>query len=637
KKLLVFLALITILLVGVFVFALTQAGTIIAKFKPELETQVGNALGSKFSVEKIDFVAFPTTSLQLSDLRLEDPRDSNKALSVQGGTLRIGLISLLQGKLDIQTLELISPNISLRQTSKGLLIDGLQLKGPKTKNAKLKTEDQSLSSPDSKRDEVEGKRTPSQGLPSWLAVQLQKIAISGGEIRFAQKPSHQPMILKDIEFSSALSIQDSNVHLANVKFGLNLEETGTLSTTVAEGEYSLGTGSLNASDISLKANHPQAKDISLTLDSIAFDGKIAKIPASRLTLTAPVVGKIATSVKDLQYSLAGQKIEFPDTQTEILDGNLAASGAFSLPSQSGNIVFAASNIHYQTEVVNGKGDIRAENGKLNFQNIFFQLFGGELQMQGTANPFQADLPFSGDIDISKMKLEQMLKFIQPGNPIAVTGLLESLDLKVGGSVKPNLLDSLQAGGSVTIRDGEFTGGNLPAMVLKAIRDVPFLNEALLGAVPEDYQRDLDGNTTPIKLLNSTFSIQEKQILVRTLDMQSAIFSLESAGNIGFDTSLDLDTTFRFIPAFSVAFSSKVKEMKRLMDDRDQLVIPLSLKGKASAPIILPNMKEIMKLGAGQVIKEKASELLDKALGKKKDGTQSKEGAIVEGVGKLFGF
>jgi hypothetical protein len=181
---------------------------------------------------------------------------------------------------------------------------------------------------------------------------------------------------------------------------------------------------------------------------------------------------------------------------------------------------------------------------------------------------------------------------------------------------------------MTLRNGTFTGGNLVSLVLQSLQELPFVSGTVEGAIPAAHSEEIASPNTAIEELTSKARVAGEQINITSLTMKSPLFLLESKGTIGFDQSLNLKTTFRFTPTLSLAIVAKVRELNKLLDNENRLVIPLQLLGTASAPVVVPNIEEIMKLGAGKVLQEKAADLIGKAFGK---GTSSKSGK------KLFGF
>ncbi|MCI5066166.1 hypothetical protein MRY87_10615 [bacterium] len=668
KFLLILIATLFVGALGIGIFAYTQADKLIAKLKPEIEKRGSEALATDLSIGDIRLGFHPSPYLQVERIQLVEPKNPDRKLLVNGGGIEVGLLDLLLGKLSIHSVELNGLQVRAQQTSGGVSIEGLPQK-PKQKVQ------QKTPSGEEKRPAKKGAGTPAAP-PSWLQVDLDSLAVSETELHF-QTLQGDLFRVEDGALRTTLSLQgprailaaltlsaevtaekkeqqylqsalqvdlsQGSVHLGSLRGSLKQVQLGatlpshdiTLTSSLSNVDFDGKEISTKIKQLSGEATHPAATSpITFSLKDVQYDGTGAVLPEGEIALALQEIGEVRTLLRDITFALPQQRAAIGSLRTELLGGAFSVKGGYTVPSQSGGFDFSLEKIQYLGEPISGKGSLKATNGTFTLRDTQFNAFDTSITPSLTAKPFTAALPFSVEATTQNLPIERALALAMKGEKAPITGTLQQLQFAARGNAKERPAETLTADAKLAVVNGTFTGGNLPALVLRAMKDIPFLNEAVFGSVPEEYQGELNGDTTPIRSLQTEIAIADQVITAQSLSLESSLFSMKSEGTIRFDSTLNLKTTFRFIPALSLSLASKVTELNKLLDEKQQLVIPLQITGKANAPIILPNMKEIMKLGAGKVIEEKATELLNKALGSSTKKGESSKGDLVKG---LLGF
>ena len=626
KALISVLLLLVVSIVGVIGYLLIQADSIVAKLKPEIEAQGSAILKSTLTIGDMHLRFFPSIAFSLDSLTITDEDERNGQLSIGGGAINVSLLKLLSGTIAVTSISLDSPAITVRQTPSGFRVDGISRLGEDAKDVSSQAQKQQ---PVSERGEQE----KTQPLPKWLQVNLDSIALTNGSFEVYQE-SGESIAIHDLNLQTDVELAGSTVSISDLALSLKLVgqndfqrgdfqidlstatiDLETLRATVKaiEGVSSLAEGALKAK-LSLKDS--QFSTNKIMIRTIALDGN------------APEINEFSGELRNVSFSPDETKIAIEDGKLKALQGEIDVRGALSLKNLSGEMTVLLQELQKNGEAVNGSLLIRGNGSSLFMETKPLKVFGGEILAESSFSPKKTPPPFSANVTVASLEIERALQFVTPDTPALITGTLEKLTAVATGSAGANIAEQLQSDISVTLRNGTFTGGNLMSLVLQSLQEIPFVKGTVGTAVPDEHSEQLTSPHTAIEELRSTARIAGKQINITALTMKSPLFLLESKGTIGFDQSLNLKTTFRFTPTLSLAIVAKVAELNKLLDNENRLVIPLQLLGTASAPLVVPNIEEIMKLGAGKVLQEKAADLIGKAFGK---GKSSKSGK------KLFGF
>ncbi|MCB0328367.1 MAG: AsmA family protein [Bdellovibrionales bacterium] len=670
RKAIIILFVVLLLAVGgALTYLFTQANSIIAKLKPEIEAQGSKALGTDMKLGEMNIQFFPQTAFAIDGVTLQGIKNPDKKLSVNSGKIQVSLLALLSGQVKIDSIVLDGPKIHIHQTKNGIVIDGLNPPPHKKQPGGKKSGDSQEQQ--AKPQKEKGANT----VPGWLNLNLDSIVVRKGSLSF-HPLAGAPIVANDVTLKSNLNVTGTRLTLAGLDLSTNVEEMGRIEIDLSQGSADLGSlrGTLkklslrtDLIDLGMKANseitgvkfdgsttsaeiqsitgdavHPSITIPSFTLQGIVYNSEGLTLASGKLSSSLQPIGVIETSFHDISLLLPTMRATIGGIDSSLLRGTSSIKGTYNLKEHSGEFLVGFQELKYNEEEFGGDLRVVAKNKQFLVQDAKIKAFGAAIAASGGARPFEEILPYNTKLDLEKLDIQRTLAFLVPNQEAPLTGELTSLHATAEGTLKPDPKRTLIASTDLEIRNGEFKGGNLPALVLKAMKDIPFLNKAVFGSVPEEYQKELDGESTPIKRLVAEAKVQGEVISAQKLELESSLFSLRASGTVGFNGNLDLKTTFRFIPAFSLALTGKMKELRGLLDEEDRLVIPLQLVGTANKPVVLPNIEEIMKLGAGQVVKDKATDLLNKAFGTKKGQPNenvepSKEQKLMEGVGNLLGF
>ena len=636
KKLLIALAIVLVLVIGVLGYAAINANSLIARFKPDLEKIASETLGSKVSLGTLSVSVFPETRVVVDEFKVLPKGGVGEGLTLKNLTMKVGLMPLLGGKLDVTRLSLDSPSITMIKDADGTYLAGL----PKpSANADARA---------SQRPEGDAQKAPAakagNPVPAGLSLNVREFALSNATLILDDRIQKKELRVSNVnvnaglEFSSgvatvtslsvngnALSKLDFNLDGSGLTFdlGSKLMNLGTLVAKVAGSAINIkgsidasgpkGSVNINSTGVGLAAFNPLMHDFVPATANMTLAGSVTPNIDATFGPGGTYQAKGTVGLSDLgltlpAISVSGGKGNLAISANQDQQSATSSDLAFVVGDQTLNMVLESSATKEQATV-----------SKLDVTGL-----GGTAKVTGTLG--LADQKFSSNVNAAGMRIEKALGTIMPGKDPLMTGLLKSFAVSVTGALGETLMNSLSGPGSVVVTDGSLVGFNLANQVLKGVQGIPFISGGLYSAVPEGQKGSVDSSDTPIKSMTANFTLAAGRMNTSNLVLESNIFRLEGSGSVGFDMSLDLKTTFIFTEEFTAALVGRVKELKRLVDEKGRLVIPLELQGKLPAVIVIPDVQKLVEVAGKRMAIDQAEKALGKALG-----------GSGKGLGGLLGF
>ena len=254
-----------------------------------------------------------------------------------------------------------------------------------------------------------------------------------------------------------------------------------------------------------------------------------------------------------------------------------------------------------------------------------EAFGGDISGKITS-ALTENKNLEAEFTLAKLDAQRAFNALNPGKSGMIEGSLDKFDVKIKGSTKGSLTKTLKGNANILFSKGSINGFNLVKEVLKEVSELPFFRDRLMSAVSEGQKDEIISENTAIESLTGTFTIANEKLTTNNLNVLSTIFSLKGQGSLSFKGALTLDAQLVFNKAFSTGIAGKIKEAKYLLNENEELVIPLALTGIAPDIKVRPDMKTLAKLGVTRGVADKASELL---------GDKGK--VKLKGLDKLLGF
>ncbi len=405
--------------------------------------------------------------------------------------------------------------------------------------------------------------------------------------------------------------------------------------------FSLAQGKIDIREISL-----DSPDLTFVQDKSGT--RIAGLPTAPKTKE-----KKPTKAQQTSETAEPTKVTLPDGLSMALDAFSIKDATVRVQNGEGQPLITLSKLNLQSTValennliklptftfstsLNGKEQISATGENITFELSSSDINIPQLKAQAFGGNFNSAVSLTGK---QKLKTEGALQDVSfqrviegfvPGKPSPITGSLKSFTYNLGGSLKGQPAKNISGELSVDVKDGELKGANIAASVLKAIASLPFVGEEILG---ESGKEALQGDTTPVKSMTSSFQLAGGVLSTQDFLMESALFDMTGKGTISTDAAIDLKTALLFSPEFSAKLASKTKELSSILNDEERLEVPVVLQGKAADITVIPDVKRLAEMGATRALEEGASKLLDKALGNEEGSSN----VNIKGLGKAFGF
>jgi len=647
KRFIIISFIVVVLLVGgLFVFALSNANSLIASYKPELERLAGDALGGKVTIGGIDATVFPSTRLSLQNLRVSSSQEG-EPFTLRDIALDIKLAALLKGKLEISSLNILSPSVTIVKDAEGTWIAGLPRPQPAQPSG-------SKGVP-SKETSTEASAAVSDSAPSApLDFGLERFRLQGASVTFDDRVANKKYVTDQIDLETSVKLSGKDLLLPKLT-----------ASARAMGNIPLG---LQGTNLALKGSHLQAEQLSVTAFGNAINLKVnydLDSKAGNVSISGPGINlaslKPLTALADPSLSELDPKGTIGIEAKATLPGptGYQSEGALSIAQVSaryknfivadltGNISSTATvknaekNAQFGTKSLafklNGQPIVMAFNGTfspptLKIPDLTVSLFSGVLTAASELS-LSAQQPFSSAFSVSGLHVGQaLLAAGQKPEDQKFTATVESLKGNLAAPLKGTLPQALSGNAAVTLKNAEIKGINLAGTVLKALKSLPFVSGALYDAVPPAQKAELDSPNTALSKVTGTFTFSDGLIKTPDLKAFSTLFDLEADGTIGFNAEMNLNATILFNPTTSASLAAKVKELGSLLDEKGRLVVPLTLQGTAPKLTVIPNIDRLMKTGAKKLLQDKASDFLSKALGGNKGQSGGKKG-----LGGILGF
>ena len=638
KLFLALLALIVLILAAAGLVAY-KMNDIVAGLRPQIEQQLSQALGATVELGEISASVFPTAHLSVKEAKVLTPGAQSTAISLGGLTASVALRPLLSKRLEIANLEIERPKLTLIKDASGTRVDGLSSRQPPRQAAAPSSSGGASQSPPS---------SPS------IDITLSRISITDGEVLWDDKTTSTRTPIRAINLDAAVAVQGKEIQIPNLGLSFSAGKLPPLkfsgkAISFAQDSGKLSVGAFDANSDIGTIHADGSLDVATTTGTftVSSTGIELKKIAAFLTSTAPNLAAMNLSgsiTPKLVVSLQGSgqpTIKGPLTLREInadLPGPQrlrGLSGEISLNGTPADLAVSASSLTFslQNTPLILATSARITDATIAVQSLSLKGLGGEirlpLSLQRTGN--QA---FSAQPALSTIAITELLTIVQPALAQAITGNIVASKGTFSGALTGDVARSINGSGDIYIKDAVLKGTNIPNLILTKVSGIPLLEGSLRANIAPEHQKYFNDPDTKMRELKSDFSIAGGVINLRTLSATSEAFSIESSGTMSMGGELNLASTFTLSAEISQSLAKRSKTVQSMLSPSKQLAIPVIIKGKSPAIVVLPDISKLLQGAGGKILEEKAGALLEKALGGKKgpDGQKKKNP-----LGGLLGF
>lgn len=287
KKLLFLAGFLVVLVVGVFALAVVNANAIAQRYKPDMERLASDALGSTVTLGAISVSVFPTAKFVVDEVTLES---EGETLTLANLTLKVALLPLLRRTLNIQTLEIDSPNITVYLEPEGLYIAGL----PRDRSGAAES---GLGSSETSSSAEAVPASESADIP--IDVSLDNLALRNATITIIDNVAGAEYIISDLEITATLGLEDNVVKLAKMDGGATVLTDMEIEFAGRNVTYALAGGAITIESATAKA---LGNTFKLTGGLDPADAEVSlHLTAERVDLAslAPIYDVFAPGLNDL--------------------------------------------------------------------------------------------------------------------------------------------------------------------------------------------------------------------------------------------------------------------------------------------------------------------------------------------------
>lgn len=581
KKIIIVLVILAVIVIGALIYALSNANSIVTKYKPQIEEQLSKTLNTNLTLGNLDVSVFPETKIKIDELRVSKSKDA-KGFVLNNFNLIIKLLPvLLEQKLVISELLIDSPNIEFIQTKTGIQIAGLESDAKKTKEVKVAKKDPI--------QEKDIKKEPQAEVSSPIGLALESFRLVDANITLFNKDNNTKQHIERLNIESALNFEKDTAILSNIKGSAKL---------LKQFNFTLG-----AKSIKFAINSGVAK-----IDNLEVGIDKNKIAINTEVNSKELSGSGVIQVKSLEHVVGPIKVS---------DG----SGKLPFKLNKGAISISTNDLKFlvNKSPIGIKLNAYADQKIAKLGKLAVSSFGGVTELDGVLN-LKDNMKFGGNLKVNEISIEDAGKTFAPNVPLSLTGTIKNIDGEINGNLgAKDLLSSLGGRLILLIEDGELKGSNIAGEVLNALSQLPFVKGPPLESLSEEEKKLASSPNTALDLLAGDFIINGSTISTRNLKLKSTLFDLNGAGKFDLVKECNFDTDIIFSYPVSRALGQVAKEVRDMQNDQGRLPVPLVLKGKLSSLKVLPNMEKLIAQGAKAVIKNKARKAIGNIFKKKGGG------------------
>jgi|CXWL01.1.fsa_nt_gi uncharacterized protein involved in outer membrane biogenesis len=600
------------------------------RYRPLIE----EALNRKVVVKDIRLTLIPRLGARISGVQVLEHPAFGTTPFVSLGSLDVGvkLWPLFSGHVDVESITLVEPKISVVKTKDGVL--NLSTLGNPA--APAPSPEPTPSSP------APLPTTPSTPLQILALLAVDQVTMTNGSMTnrdLTTSPATEYAVTKvNFNLSAVRLGQTPTLHLSAqvlpYQWPLTLDGTfGPLKETLElqHFDFTLSTGAVpvhiagsllnNQLDATLASPRMSTADIPMTLPF----AKPVEIRALEAHAQAPFplpADKPAMEV----ITIPSLKLEI-GTGTAVIQvtGHLLqglASVTATSPSIKSTDLPLDLPLKGPVEItnLNVAATIRGQEAKIT--KLTLDLFGGHLSAMATTTLGQPAMPFSGQVKLTGVQIGPALTALGFDQAKVSGTTAADIALKGRGFSKPELLSELGADAHLRVTDGRIEGVNLAKDLIATLN---------LAGINTDL-----GSATVFSLMEATVSVDHGTATVKPFLLDSHDVRVLVTGTVAaVDLGLNLKGHVTLSDALSQQIVGKLP-LAKLAKTGKQFTLPLTVSGTAQAPVYDLDRKALT-AAVTQQLKERVGETAKGAVqdllqGKGKDAAEKGKNLLKD----LFG-
>jgi hypothetical protein len=610
-----------------------KIGAIVASYKPQIQQALSDAIGAEVALGDIAVALVPTTTLSVESITVRTSSGNTSGISVGSIRAHAALLPLLSKRVEISSIKINSPRITLVQDANGVSIRDVS---PKRSEPR----------PTSNNSNSSQVASESRG----FTVDIHSIEIHDGTVRFEDLPRKRSYTLDSVNLRSSVALKQGLILLSEGVLEMRALKKHKLEVKYEEVSFNQAVGSLTINASTLKT---AAGDIAVSGDITSANQGAGSLQVTSSELR---VAPLLSLLSDLAETQSTQQISgtttlkidatLEGTSVRRLSGTVGLKGiAYTQPNapkiSAINGILTVGGSPSELLLTTSALGLSVENSPLRI-SLSSRLTPQELTLTSCKiTGFDGEMSLPSILSVEQQKLsrttpagrnlsiEQILRIAAPSLAATVHGTVSSFDGQFTDISFANPLQTVSGNGALVIRNGSFKGFNLANQVMSNLDGLPFISGNIRKRVPPEFEKYFASRDTIVRDLNATFTISGGALQLSNLRVLADIFLLTSQGSIGLDGQLNLRATISFDPELSNSITNRVLEMKPLLNKDGRLSIPLIVKGKTPAVAVIPDLTDIAQRAAVGTIRE--------TLGGALRGGSGAAKGLGKGIGKVLGF
>lgn len=595
-KIIFLILLITVAVLGIAVFVFLKTFDI-NKYKPQILEQIAKAIGRSADIQSLSlqFSAGQGVSLNIKGLSIADSPEFSKEnfLTVEDVSLGIDIYSYLSTKkINISSLQIQSPKVILVRDKNGKFnVQAFDAaKGKTSLKYPAPGIDGLFSSRALAADSSAATKNP---LPDLM---VRSVRLNGGSI-----------IYRDESFDPAIVVEINQLGVRVDDFSLDkpFDFFADGSCLSARKNIAIqGRGRLDIADSALRLT--DTKIIS-DLSDISLEQLIRSLPMLQAAgLQKDLQGQIRADIKEMVVSSKGLMVL-------ALEGKLAA----------GKMKVKYVELPLENITVN----LRMTEKTLDLTDSSLDLGKGNIKARGQVDGYMKAQNFKFNIQLDGLDLKELVN--QKDSSVQFEGkVFGQFDTAGSGlSSGRGVLDTLQGGGTLEVKEGKLIGINVLKLVLSKISMLPHLEEQMEANLPEKYKAKLNEQDTVFNKIRLNTKIGDHSLIVDGSEIQADVFALSGKGRIKFNQELEMDALIAVPADLSQSMAASAQGLEYLLDDSGQISIPVRVGGKIPNLTFYPDLEYLGK----KIMMNKGRQELDKVLDKVFKNTGGEQSAPPSGT------
>jgi len=574
--------LILVLIIAAIIFLMTFD---INRYKASIVDQASAALGRSVDFEKAKLALSlkQGTSLKIINLRVAEDQGFGKDdfFVVKEVSLAIDILGLIWNKkVDVSSILIDSPRIRLiREKDGSLNVNSL---AESTKQDKAAEKAAAVS-------------TPAASTPAALpALLISSLKMTGGTLVYV-----------DRMFSPALSLEINQIGLEASKISLTAPFPIVCQAAVLSNQKNVRLEAMVEPDLKKNAVHISHLKGVLDLSRITPD----KIPlyfpmAKDISLPSSLKGQL--QVSDGSFSVEEKKPPLFLIQGSLNDGFIKFKELAS-PIEKMLLLW----------------EINQNN--LRLDEFSADLGTGKIKATGEIINYLSDQEYDLKADLDELLLQDVI--IQDKSEVKIEGIVSGLLELTGQGLSPqDFQTKLYGRGEVNVVKPRLKNINVLRTVLDKIGAISGLSQELEANLPERYKEKLTQKDTLLSDINIPATISKGRLITGPIVIQAEEFKFSGQGQAGFDGTFALEGALLVPQDLSAAMVTATKHLEYLLNNENQIYIPLRVSGNAGRFEFNVDAAYIASRLLAEQGKRQLLKVLDKAFGIEEESGQAQQEA-----------